>query len=99
MMWFAAMSEPMASPWFLVLMEKLLAGDRATLKLLRENPFAEGPPTFVRASLYRYRFTTWRERRETGAWWARSLVAEYMPPTRLRRPASGSITPHPYERR
>jgi hypothetical protein len=34
LMWFAAMSPPMAHPWVVVLMEKLLLADRATLKLL-----------------------------------------------------------------
>ena len=36
------------------------------------------------ARLYRYRFTTWRELRETGAWWQRSGGREYMPPVTRR---------------
>ncbi|MCC3776837.1 lipase maturation factor family protein, partial [Streptomyces sp. UNOB3_S3] len=44
------------------------------------------PPTHVRARLYLYRFTTWRELRETGCWWHRTLVREYLPPARLARP-------------
>lgn len=64
-------------------MERLLAGDRDTLRLIRYNPFPDAPPRYVRARLYRYRFTTWRELRETGAWWHRTLVREYLPPTRL----------------
>jgi hypothetical protein len=83
LMWFAAMSSPLHHPWLLALAEKLLENDRPTLRLLSRNPFPDRPPTFVRASLYRYRFTTWRERRETGAWWARSRVGEYLPPLRL----------------
>ena len=38
-------------------------GDRAILGLLRHNPFADRPPSFVRARLYRYRFTSWQELR------------------------------------
>lgn len=89
MMWFAALSPAYAEPWFGTFVERLLEGDRATLRLLRRSPFPPGtPPRFVRARLYRYRFTRWRELRETGAWWERTFVREYLPPTRLveRRP-------------
>lgn len=83
LMWFAAMSSPMAHRWFLALIEKLLEGDGATLKLLGHNPFPDAPPKSVRAKLYRYRFTSYRERKETGEWWTRSYVAEYLPPVGL----------------
>ena len=83
LMWFAAMSSPRSHPWLVRLVERLLQGDRATLRLLAGNPFPDHPPTFVRALLYRYRFTTAAERRQTGAWWARTLVGEYLPPCRL----------------
>jgi hypothetical protein len=66
--------------WFLRLMAKLLDADRATLRLFRGDPFAGRKPTFVRARYYRYRYTTPRERRATGAWWVRSLVGDYLPP-------------------
>ncbi|MCZ7415661.1 MULTISPECIES: lipase maturation factor family protein [unclassified Streptomyces] len=79
LMWFAALSPGYARPWFTKLLERLLAGDPATLRLLRHNPFPDAPPTHVRARLYRYRFTTARERRATGAWWHRELVGPYAP--------------------
>jgi hypothetical protein len=41
------------------------------------------PPRYVRARLYLYRFTTWRQRRESGDWWARTLAGELVPPVRL----------------
>jgi hypothetical protein len=84
LMWFAAMSGPTDHPWFIVLLTRLLENDRPAIKLLRHNPFPHGPPRFVRALLYRYRFTTRSERQETGAWWHRTLVGEYVPPLRLR---------------
>lgn len=87
LMWFAALSPGYARDWFGPFVERLLAGDRDTLRLLRHNPFPDAPPTHVRARLYRYRYTTWRELRETGAWWHRTLLREYMPPVRLREPA------------
>ncbi|MFD3330368.1 lipase maturation factor family protein [Streptomyces sp. NPDC058701] len=83
LMWFAALSPGYARDWFGPFTERLLAGDRDTLRLLGHNPFPEAPPVYVRASVYRYRFTTWRELRETGAWWHRTRVREYLPPTRL----------------
>ncbi|MFF8605615.1 lipase maturation factor family protein [Streptomyces sp. NPDC015346] len=89
LMWFAALSPAYARDWFGPFVERLLEGDRDTLRLLRHNPFPDAPPTHVRARLYRYRFTTWRELRETGAWWHRTLVREYMPPARLRTPTPG----------
>ena len=43
-MWFAALSPAYAQPWFPRLMGRLLEGDRATVRLLRHNPFPEAPP-------------------------------------------------------
>jgi hypothetical protein len=82
--WFAAMSPAAANPWLLTLATRLLEGDRPTRKLLgRPDPFPDHPPVVVRARLYRYRFTTPSERRQTGAWWSREPVGEYLPPLRL----------------
>ncbi|MFH8841709.1 lipase maturation factor family protein [Streptomyces sp. NPDC017868] len=90
LMWFAALSPGYAREWFGPFVERLLDGDRDTLRLLAHNPFPDAPPVLVRARLYRYRYTTWRELRETGAWWHRTLVREYLPPIRLREPTGGS---------
>jgi Lipase maturation factor len=84
LMWFAAMSSPMYHEWFVPLLAKILEADRPTLRLLRRDPFAGKPPRFVRALLYLYRFTTPQEHRETGAWWHRELVGDYVPPVSLR---------------
>jgi hypothetical protein len=81
LMWFAALSPSYAEPWFGRFVRKLLEGDRAILRLLRRNPFSGAPPRAVRATLYLYRFTTPRERRETGAWWARTRLGQYLEPT------------------
>jgi hypothetical protein len=84
LMWFAALSPAYAGAWFEGLVERLLENDRDTLRLLRRSPFPPGtPPRHVRARLFRYRYTTWRELRETGACWNRTYVREYLPPTRL----------------
>ena len=84
LMWFAAMSSPMYHPWFVPFVVKLLEADPPTLRLMRRDPFAGTRPRFIRATLYLYRFTTPRERRETHAWWVRSRVDEYLQPVSLR---------------
>ncbi|MET7473610.1 lipase maturation factor family protein [Streptomyces sp. NPDC005648] len=84
LMWFAALSPSYAGSWFGTLVERLLENDRDTLRLLRRSPFPpDAPPRFIRARLFRYRYTSWRELRETGACWERTYVREYLPPTRL----------------
>ncbi|MFE9852687.1 lipase maturation factor family protein [Streptomyces sp. NPDC005576] len=80
MMWFAALSPAYARSWFGPLTERLLRGDRDTLRLLGHNPFPSGPPAQVRASVYRYRFTDAAELRSTGRWWHRTYVREFMRP-------------------
>ncbi|MEU0073607.1 lipase maturation factor family protein [Streptomyces sp. NPDC006332] len=91
MMWFAALSPAYAGTWFGAMVERLLENDRDTLKLLRHCPFpSDAPPRHVRARLFRYRYTTWRELRETGACWERTYVREYLPPTRLTGVSRGS---------
>ena len=84
-MWFAALRPGAPSGWFRQLVAKLLADDPAVAKLLRHNPFSGRPPRFIRARYYEYRYTTWRQRRDTGAWWQRRLVGDYLPPVGLRR--------------
>jgi hypothetical protein len=75
--------------WFVPLLGKLLEADRPTLRLLARDPFDGRRPRFVRALMYLYRFTTPRERRETGAWWHRELVGDYVRPVTLR--SSGAV--------
>jgi hypothetical protein len=93
LMWFIALPGRFDDRWLTALLLKLLQNDQSTLRLLRVNPFSGTPPAFVRATLYHYRFTTRRERRDTGAWWVRTRVGEYLPPLRLDgRRASGPIS-------
>ncbi|MBA4864009.1 lipase maturation factor family protein [Streptomyces sp. PSKA54] len=90
MMWFAGISPAYAGSWFGPLVERLLENDRDTLRLLRRSPFPpDSPPRYIRARLYQYRFTTWRELRATGACWHRTYIREFLPPTRLDVVAQG----------
>ena len=79
LMWFAAMESPYRHQWFIAFLIKLLEGDRPTLRLLGHNPFPDRPPASVRATLYRYRFSTLAELRAEGAWWVRTPVGDYLP--------------------
>jgi len=82
LMWFIPLGR-LHEPWLLRLVQKLLEGDRQVLKLLRDNPFPDQPPRFIRARLYLYEFTSARERRETGAWWKRAPQGELLPAVAL----------------
>jgi hypothetical protein len=82
-MWFAAISPQYAYSWLQPFMLRLLQNDAATLRLLRDNPFPDDPPRYVRAQLYRYRFTTAAELRRDHAWWHRTLEAPYLRPIAL----------------
>lgn len=69
--------------WFVRLVEKLLEGDEKMTALLAHNPFPKGPPVYIRAQYYRYRYTTPQERAHTGEWWVRELVGTYLGPRYL----------------
>ncbi|MBV9034359.1 MAG: lipase maturation factor family protein, partial [Acidobacteriaceae bacterium] len=86
LMWFAAMGNYQNYPWFVNFVAKLLEGDQQVLSLLRENPFPDGPPRFVRARFYEYHFTTPEERKRTGAWWKRTEEGSYFPAVSLDTP-------------
>jgi hypothetical protein len=89
-MWFLPLSPIYAEGWFLPFLGRLLEGDAATLRLLRHNPFPDTPPTYVRARLFRYRYTSWRELRDTGAWWTRTPAGDFVRPVRIGAPAAGA---------
>lgn len=80
LMWFIPISPAYAGDWFARFLLKLLSADRPTLRLLRRDPFAGRAPRFVRARLFEYHFTTWAERRATGAWWTREPVGDLVRP-------------------
>lgn len=83
LMWFAGISPGYASGWFEPFVAKLLVADRRVLRLLRRDPFGGQRPRYVRAVLYRYRFSTWQQLRQDRVWWDRIPVGVFMPPTGL----------------
>ena len=78
-MWFAALGTPRENPWLGGLIVRLLQGSPDVSRVLAKNPFPREPPRYIRAMFYRYRFTTLREHRQTGAWWKRQELREYLP--------------------
>jgi lipase maturation factor 1 len=82
-MWFAALGSYRQNPWLVQTVIALLRGKPAVAALFERNPFPQTPPRFVRATFYRYRFTTNEERRQTGAWWERQELGEYLPSVSL----------------
>lgn len=81
--WFAAMSNIRSNPWLLRFILRLLQDDRPSQKLLKENPFTDQPPTYIRVRLFHYEFTNRKERKETGNWWKREYEGTYLPPQSL----------------
>jgi predicted DCC family thiol-disulfide oxidoreductase YuxK len=82
-MWFAALGSYRENQWFGRLIVQLLHGSQDVRQLLAKDPFPHESPRYIRATFYRYRFTTLRERRETGAWWKREELREYLPSVSL----------------
>ena len=83
-MWFAALGTYRENPWLLRFMMRLLQGSPPVLQLMERNPFPGQPPKYIRATVYRYRFTNFDERRQTGNWWKRESLGTYFPPISLR---------------
>jgi hypothetical protein len=83
LMWFLPISSAYAQTWLVPLCRGLLTNEPAIVALLRANPFPDAPPLLVRATLYRYRFSTWRELRSERVWWQRERIGEYLAPLSL----------------
>lgn len=84
-MWFAALGNYKRNPWFVNFCVRLLENSPEVLKLLENNPFPDRAPLYIRASLYDYRFTNMKEKRENGNWWKRERVGLYLDPISLKR--------------
>jgi len=69
------MASPAEYPWTLHFIWKLLHNDHGTLSLLANNPFPNAPPHYIRARLYRYRFSPIGDR----GWWKREPIGEWLP--------------------
>jgi hypothetical protein len=88
-MWFASLRGCSASPWFHVLLYRVLTGEPSVLALLAENPFPDHPPRYLRTRLERYTFAPPGD----AAWWRSRPVGPFCPTVMVEdgelRPAAG----------
>lgn len=77
-MWFAALSRVERQGWFEPLLVALLENRPEVTALFAENPFPKGGPRFIRARLYRYRFTGF-DSANPNHWWQREFIGWYYP--------------------
>jgi predicted DCC family thiol-disulfide oxidoreductase YuxK len=101
-MWFAALGTVRENRWLEGLVLRLLEGSPTVLALLDTNPFAEGPPKYVRAELYDYRFADRRTHSLTGQWWIRRAQGLYFQEVSLddfKRASDRDTAPTPAARR
>jgi hypothetical protein len=79
-MWFAALGNYQSNRWFVNFMIRLMQGEPSVTRLLARNPFPNAPPRFIRARLFRYRFTGWGSRE----WWTAEERGSYFPAVSLK---------------
>lgn len=78
--WFLPFGRYRHELWLNGFMYHLLKGTPEVLKLIRGNPFPDHPPRYVRALMYLYTFTSFREKKETGNWWNRTYEGIFARP-------------------
>ncbi|CCQ72894.1 lipase maturation factor family protein [Magnetospira sp. QH-2] len=79
LIWFVPPQDPVFMIFYRRFMEKLLEGSPSVLALLPDDSFKDGPPQFLRASLWQYRFTDPATRARTGDWWTLEWRAPFPP--------------------
>jgi hypothetical protein len=88
-MWFASLRGCSDSPWFHVLLYRVLTGEPSVLALLAENPFPDRPPRYLRTRLERYTFAPPGD----AAWWRSQPLGPFCPTVIVEdgelRPAAG----------
>jgi hypothetical protein len=81
-----SLPRPEHYPWTANFIWKLLHNDRGTLGLLANDPFPGTPPRYVRALVYRYRFTEPFSGGGSTGWWERERVGIWFPAVSLYSP-------------
>nr|XP_054761334.1 lipase maturation factor 2-like [Lytechinus pictus] len=81
-MWFAALGSYRHNPWFLNMVYRLLTDQPEVLALIKDSPFPDRPPKYIRATLFHYHYTQYGT--EETDWWKRDEVNEYLPPVSLK---------------
>ncbi len=78
-LWFASLGGWQENPFVVQVERGLLDGEPAVLALFAGNPFPGDPPKDVRAILWQYKFSDWKDRREQNLWWHREQIGLYAP--------------------
>jgi hypothetical protein len=77
-MWFVSLG-PVHLPWFYHFLQALLENSPPVTALLKNNPFPDEAPRYIRVDVYRYEFTDAEERARTGQWWRRQALGAFDP--------------------
>lgn len=81
-LWFAALAgDCRRTRWYPAFLQRLLEGQPDVLGLLDGDPFPEGPPRYLRSTLWYYTFSHPEERDRTGALWTRERADHDFCPT------------------
>ena len=83
--WFAAMHPTIKDPWLVHFIYKLLINDKHVINLLKENPFEDEVPTYIKIDRYIYRFDN--DKVSSKRIWKRDYVGQYCPPLKKDFPA------------
>lgn len=78
MAWFVPFS-PRFLYWFDSFLIALLENSSAVTSLLKDNPFKDKPPRYLRVHAWHYQFTTPQERAQSGNWWKRTYLGLFAP--------------------
>ena len=78
-LWFASLGSWRENIFVLQVEEHLLTAEPNVLALFAGNPFPGEPPRQVRAVLWQYWFSDWKDKHEHGIWWRRQQMGLYAP--------------------
>jgi lipase maturation factor 1 len=82
-MWFAALEDPRQLRWFWRFLQRVLENEPSVTALMKNNPFPDKPPLYVRAEFYDYTYASSAEKAR-GLWWERKSLGLYFPVVRLK---------------
>ena len=78
-LWFASLGSRRENTFVVQVEQRLLQAEPNVLALFAGNPFPGEPPLQVRAVLWQYWFSDWKDKRQQGVWWRRRQIGLYAP--------------------
>ncbi|TNF94366.1 MAG: lipase maturation factor family protein [Gammaproteobacteria bacterium] len=76
--WFVTI-HPMFVPWYEKFLYALMDNRPDVVGLLENNPFPDKPPNYLNIDAFRYTFTDWKTKQETGNWWNVEYLGPFPP--------------------